>query len=131
MANGHAAMAAMLALLAATALYCGMAAAVLLWVEHSARNDGMLSLLVVGDWGRGGTHNQSRVAEQVKGIFICLFVHSFIPLLGVVPVIFGSSNERKKKDCSYQLPKVSVKTRPKKVSVKTFKVVAAHQSTPV
>ena len=81
-------------------LYCGMAAAVLLWVEHSARNDGILSLLVVGDWGRGGTHNQSRVAEQVKGIFICLFVHSFIPLLGVVPVIFGSSKERKEKDSS-------------------------------
>jgi len=66
MANGGAAMAATLALLAAVAaLCCGMAAAALPRVEHPARNDGTLSLLVVGDWGRGGTHNQSRVAEQM------------------------------------------------------------------
>ena len=84
MANGGAAMAETLALLAAVAsLCCGMAAAALPRVEHPARNDGTLSLLVVGDWGRGGTHNQTRVAEQVRGIFICLFVHSLIPLLGV------------------------------------------------
>jgi hypothetical protein len=81
MANGGAAMAATLALLAAVAaLCCGMAAAALPRVEHPARNDGTLSLLVVGDWGRGGTHNQSRVAEQVT---CCLFVHSLIPLLVV------------------------------------------------
>jgi tartrate-resistant acid phosphatase type 5 len=65
MANARAGMAAALALLAAAALCCGTAAAALPRLEHPARNDGTLSLLVVGDWGRGGTHNQSLVAEQM------------------------------------------------------------------
>jgi hypothetical protein len=57
-----------LALLAVTAaaLLCPPAAAELPRLEHaSAKNDGSLSILVVGDWGRKGTYNQSRVAEQV------------------------------------------------------------------
>lgn len=33
--------------------------------EHSAKVDGSLSLLVVGDWGRKGDYNQSLVARQV------------------------------------------------------------------
>jgi tartrate-resistant acid phosphatase type 5 len=53
--------AAVFALLAATATASG-----LVRVEHPAKSDGSLSLLVVGDWGRKGTYNQSRVAEQVK-----------------------------------------------------------------
>nr|CAB3501463.1 unnamed protein product [Digitaria exilis] len=64
-------MAAALALLAVAvaALCCGPAAAALPRLEHySAKNDGSLSLLVVGDWGRQGTHNQSRVAEQMGRI---------------------------------------------------------------
>lgn len=34
-------------------------------VEHPAKNDGSLSLLVIGDWGRKGTFNQSMVADQM------------------------------------------------------------------
>jgi hypothetical protein len=54
--------AAALTLLAAA--LCAPAAAELTRMEHPAKNDGSLSLLVVGDWGRKGTYNQSRVAEQ-------------------------------------------------------------------
>jgi hypothetical protein len=57
--------AAFIALLAVAALRCAPAAAELERVEHPAKNDGSLSLLVIGDWGRKGTYNQSRVAEQV------------------------------------------------------------------
>uniref|UniRef100_A0A0E0CXP3 Purple acid phosphatase n=1 Tax=Oryza meridionalis TaxID=40149 RepID=A0A0E0CXP3_9ORYZ len=52
--------AAVFALLAATATATG-----LVRVEHPTKSDGSLSLLVVGDWGRKGTYNQSRVAEQM------------------------------------------------------------------
>ncbi|XP_068658522.1 purple acid phosphatase 17-like [Aristolochia californica] len=33
--------------------------------EHPANSDGSLSLLVVGDWGRRGSFNQSQVAQQM------------------------------------------------------------------
>ncbi|KAL2518678.1 Purple acid phosphatase 17 [Abeliophyllum distichum] len=33
--------------------------------EHPAKGDGSLSFLVVGDWGRKGNYNQSRVAYQM------------------------------------------------------------------
>ncbi|KAJ4823619.1 Purple acid phosphatase 17 [Turnera subulata] len=33
--------------------------------EHSAKNDGSLSFLVLGDWGRRGAYNQSEVAVQM------------------------------------------------------------------
>ena len=33
--------------------------------EHSPKEDGSLSLLVIGDWGRNGLYNQSNVAFQV------------------------------------------------------------------
>ncbi|KAA8532417.1 hypothetical protein F0562_032453 [Nyssa sinensis] len=33
--------------------------------EHPAKPDGSLSVMVVGDWGRRGTHNQSEVALQM------------------------------------------------------------------
>jgi tartrate-resistant acid phosphatase type 5 len=59
-------MAAVLALLAVAALRCTPAAAELERLEHPAKNDGSLSLLVVGDWGRNGTYNQTMVAEQVR-----------------------------------------------------------------
>jgi tartrate-resistant acid phosphatase type 5 len=44
-----------------------LAAAELPRVEHPAAKDeeGTLSILVVGDWGRKGAYNQSRVAHQV------------------------------------------------------------------
>lgn len=36
-------------------------------IEHfSKRNSDSLTFLVVGDWGRGGNFNQSRVATQVN-----------------------------------------------------------------
>ncbi|KAG8096860.1 hypothetical protein GUJ93_ZPchr0013g36374 [Zizania palustris] len=60
MARRRSAGAAVLALLAAAA-----AAGGLVRVEHPAKSDGSLSLLVVGDWGRKGMYNQSRVAEQM------------------------------------------------------------------
>ncbi|CAL4938464.1 unnamed protein product [Urochloa decumbens] len=65
MAKGGAAMA--LAILAAAALLCDCdtAAAALPLLDHPAKSDGSLSLLVVGDWGRKGAYNQSRVAEQM------------------------------------------------------------------
>ena len=67
MAQRKAAMAAaaFFALLAVASLLCAPAAAELVRLEHPAKNDGSLSLLVVGDWGRKGTYNQSRVAHQV------------------------------------------------------------------
>ncbi|RRT81891.1 hypothetical protein GW17_00034693 [Ensete ventricosum] len=34
-------------------------------LEHSIKNDGSLSLLVIGDWGRKGEFNQTHVATQV------------------------------------------------------------------
>ncbi|XP_052206024.1 purple acid phosphatase 3-like [Diospyros lotus] len=37
-------------------------------LDHPAKADGSLSLLVVGDWGRRGTYNQSRVAYQMGKI---------------------------------------------------------------
>lgn len=37
--------------------------------EHPTKGDGTLSFLVIGDWGRKGHFNQSRVARQVKILF--------------------------------------------------------------
>lgn len=34
--------------------------------QHAVKEDGSLSLLVVGDWGRRGSYNQSQVALQVQ-----------------------------------------------------------------
>ncbi|KAK4841549.1 hypothetical protein QYF36_006323 [Acer negundo] len=36
--------------------------------EHSAKADGTLSFLVIGDWGRNGSFNQSQVAHQMGRI---------------------------------------------------------------
>lgn len=41
-------------------------------LEHPVNIDGSISLLVVGDWGRRGTFNQSQVAQQVNTITIIL-----------------------------------------------------------
>jgi len=49
-----------------------LAAAALPWLEHPAKNDRLLSLLIVKDWGRKGKCNQFRVAEQVTSMFISL-----------------------------------------------------------
>lgn len=37
------------------------------------KSDGTLSFLVVGDWGRRGSYNQSQVALQVEFIYLYLF----------------------------------------------------------
>lgn len=72
MANGSVAVAAkVVAILAVAALLCAPAAAELPRLEHPAKDDGTLSLLVIGDWGRKGTYNQSRVAEQVTARSFC------------------------------------------------------------
>ncbi|VAH49479.1 hypothetical protein VPH35_030174 [Triticum aestivum] len=34
-------------------------------VQHSPKEDGSLTVLAVGDWGRGGQYNQTLVAEQM------------------------------------------------------------------
>lgn len=34
-------------------------------LQHPVKADGSLSLVVIGDWGRKGTYNQSEVAAQV------------------------------------------------------------------
>jgi len=49
-----------------------LAAVALPQLEHPAKNDWSLSLLVVGDWGRKGECNQFWVAEQVTSMFISL-----------------------------------------------------------
>ena len=73
MANGTPAkMGLVLAFVAVAALCCAPGAAELPRLEHPANNDGSLKLLVVGDWGRKGACNQSRVAEQVRSMFISL-----------------------------------------------------------
>jgi tartrate-resistant acid phosphatase type 5 len=37
--------------------------------EHPIKPDGSLSFLVIGDWGRRGYFNQSKVADQVSFFF--------------------------------------------------------------
>ncbi|GJN08518.1 hypothetical protein PR202_ga26450 [Eleusine coracana subsp. coracana] len=64
MANGSAAK-VLVFLGVVAALLCAPATAELHRLEHPAKDDGTLSLLVVGDWGRKGTYNQSLVAEQM------------------------------------------------------------------
>ena len=34
-------------------------------VQHAPKDDGSLTVLAVGDWGRGGQYNQTLVADQV------------------------------------------------------------------
>jgi tartrate-resistant acid phosphatase type 5 len=34
-------------------------------VQHAPKEDESLTVLAVGDWGRGGQYNQTLVAEQV------------------------------------------------------------------
>jgi tartrate-resistant acid phosphatase type 5 len=68
MANRSAAVAGkvLIAVLAVATLLCAQASTMLPRLEHaSPKNDGSLSIVVVGDWGRMGMYNQSRVAEQV------------------------------------------------------------------
>jgi len=43
--------------------------------EQPTKEDGSISFLVVGDWGRKGNYNQSNVAFQV--FFILFFKPSF------------------------------------------------------
>lgn len=38
--------------------------------EHPPKDDGSLSLLVIGDWGRNGHFNQSKVDLQVLNLFL-------------------------------------------------------------
>lgn len=44
-------------------------------IEHSPEPDGLLQLLVVGDWGRKGEVNQSQIAVQVSLRFHCKFFY--------------------------------------------------------
>ncbi|KAJ3678995.1 hypothetical protein LUZ61_021159 [Rhynchospora tenuis] len=58
-------MAKVLLSLSLLSLLVSIALADLARIEHSLKNDGSLSILVIGDWGRKGTYNQSLVAEQM------------------------------------------------------------------
>ncbi|KAJ3679659.1 hypothetical protein LUZ60_017670 [Juncus effusus] len=54
-----------LLILSLTSLLLCISLADLTRLEHSVKNDGSLSILVIGDWGRKGNYNQSLVAEQM------------------------------------------------------------------
>ncbi|KAJ4814911.1 Purple acid phosphatase [Rhynchospora pubera] len=58
-------MARSLVLLSLLSLLVSVALAGLTTIEHSLKEDGSLAILVVGDWGRKGTYNQSLVAQQM------------------------------------------------------------------
>ncbi|XAR47989.1 Acid phosphatase [Bertholletia excelsa] len=62
-------MGAVLTLAAFLGLCLVLSVAELQRFEHPAKADGSLSVLVVGDWGRRGTYNQSKVGRQmgIKG----------------------------------------------------------------
>ncbi|KAK9226503.1 hypothetical protein WN943_011551 [Citrus x changshan-huyou] len=53
-----------IALLGSLYVFCPSSAE-LPWFEHPAKPDGSLSFLVVGDWGRRGAYNQTKVAHQM------------------------------------------------------------------
>ncbi|KAF6161760.1 hypothetical protein GIB67_013837 [Kingdonia uniflora] len=55
-------------LLVSLSLFLGSTLAEFQRFEHPAKDDGSLSFLVVGDWGRRGTYNQSQVALQMGGV---------------------------------------------------------------
>ena len=74
-------MAAVLALLAVATLRCAPAAAELERLEHPAKDDGSLSLLVIGDWGRKGTFNQSMVADQVRTVHTMIIIFLLLRLI--------------------------------------------------
>lgn len=42
------------------------------------KSDGTLSFLVVGDWGRRGSYNQSQVARQVRKDMLYVYVYACI-----------------------------------------------------
>jgi hypothetical protein len=56
---------AAVSLLVSALLLLSPAAAELQRVQHAPKDDGSLTVLAVGDWGRGGQFNQTIVAEQV------------------------------------------------------------------
>jgi hypothetical protein len=56
---------AAVSLLVSVLLLLSPAAAELQRVQHAPKDDGSLTVLAVGDWGRGGQFNQTLVAEQV------------------------------------------------------------------
>ncbi|XP_044488475.1 purple acid phosphatase 8-like [Mangifera indica] len=58
-------MASALMLAALLALCFGPCSAELQRFQHAAKADGSLNILVVGDWGRRGLYNQTKVAHQM------------------------------------------------------------------
>lgn len=53
-------------------------------LEHPAKTDGSLSILVVGDWGRKGTYNQTEVAHQVIKITLNLYNKGLVNLTLII-----------------------------------------------
>ena len=56
---------AMFFVVAVVGMMAAPATAELARVEHPAKEDGSLTVLAVGDWGRKGQYNQTLVATQV------------------------------------------------------------------
>ncbi|KAM0910562.1 hypothetical protein ACQ4PT_014061 [Festuca glaucescens] len=57
-------------LLVSALLLLSPVAAELQQVQHAPKEDGSLTVLAVGDWGRGGQFNQTLVAKQLSADFI-------------------------------------------------------------
>lgn len=45
--------------------------------NHPTKGDGTLNFLVIGDWGRRGTYNQSHVARHVNTISLLFVFRQF------------------------------------------------------
>lgn len=54
--------------------------------EHPPKDDGSLSFLVIGDWGRRGFYNQSIVAREVATFF---YLYSFVKFFFFFFPIYG------------------------------------------
>jgi hypothetical protein len=67
---------AAVSILISALLLLSPAAAELQRVQHAPKDDGSLTVLAVGDWGRGGQFNQTLVAEQVN--FRLMFADCYI-----------------------------------------------------
>ena len=76
----------------------------LAFVEHPVEEGWPLRLLVVGDWGRKGMYNQSRVAAQVC-LCIVMFQNSFKNSTFIRPRLFYILYLSKKMHTSFFLKK--------------------------
>lgn len=62
--------------------------------EHPTKEDGSLSFLVLGDWGRRGAFNQSQVAFQVPQLLMLLVIHIFYSWFLARCIMWSHSHSR-------------------------------------